>query len=667
MRRCRLFALLLAAITLLLTACGEDREEENTADTETSSSAAELISLIQNGSSDYVLVVPANDMNALSVAYSMRTLLMQRTGVTLAVVKDTAAPSAHEILIGKTNREGSAEAQAVLGGSEDYYVCMSEEKPVIVGGSEAALRLAMEQFVNACVQEQSLVLPADYRLECLKDYLTLLRDGATEYVIVVNKKNTADYDMAYYLQTKIRNATGVRIKIVYDTATEQEKEILFGFTNREATSTAMERLETDLDYYVGASGRKLVICARNSEGLSHAVDWFEETYLKEQSTTLSVALDFDYHYLCKYEKYSELSTLINNVCRGERKTLETVERSTVYAPVDSWFYSHHQAVEVINGVMVAVWSQGRWHEDDCGQRIVVSTSTDFENWTETRPLVDTMMGEHSELVMQLQGVYNNGKQLIVYFSSFEYDETELRENGTLRPEDDGDIKRTANTRWYITTEDGIHWSQPTKLKMPAVSAGSNQGPSKMINGELFWPGNICHGFTHDLSGLSWDGYSVINRDKAMEEGNAFLCECSYYFVGERMYLLCRTNTDYLWVCFSDDYGRTWSDAYKTNFTDAKSKFMFGMLPDGRYYYVGNPVKGSDRNPLVIAISTDGLNFDEQYVIGSEVYVEKHDGMYDGGDYGYPNCYIGNDGYFYVIYSRGKEEVEITRFLLSELS
>ena len=115
MRLRRLFALLLAAITLLLTACGEDRGEENTADMETSSNAAEQISLIQNGSSDYVLVVPANDMNALSVAYSMRTLLMQRTGVTLAVVKDTAAPSAHEILIGKTNRELSTTALEKIG------------------------------------------------------------------------------------------------------------------------------------------------------------------------------------------------------------------------------------------------------------------------------------------------------------------------------------------------------------------------------------------------------------------------------------------------------------------------------------------------------------------------------------------------------------------------
>ena len=147
-----------------------------------------------------------------------------------------------------------------------------------------------------------------------------------------------------------------------------------------------------------------------------------------------------------------------------------------------------------------------------------------------------------------------------------------------------------------------------------------------------------------------------------------LTESSFIVKDGVVYMFSRSGGN-LWVSFSSDWGRTWSLPYQTNFTDASSKFMCGQLPDGRYYFVSNPgpnTSEGNRLPLTIAISSDGINWSEQYILGDTPRVQRMEGMYKGGHYAYPNCFIGDDGYFYVIYSVHKEDIEVVRFKLQEL-
>jgi hypothetical protein len=91
------------------------------------------------------------------------------------------------------------------------------------------------------------------------------------------------------------------------------------------------------------------------------------------------------------------------------------------------------------------------------------------------------------------------------------------------------------------------------------------------------------------------------------------------------------------------------------------------LHDKRFYYVGIPdtLHHYDRNPLVLAISNDGKNFNQQYVIANSIYQLKKEGLWKGGQYGYPHTII-HDGFMYVIISRQKEAVELIRFKLKQL-
>ncbi len=124
---------------------------------------------------------------------------------------------------------------------------------------------------------------------------------------------------------------------------------------------------------------------------------------------------------------------------------------------------------------------------------------------------------------------------------------------------------------------------------------------------------------------------------------------------------------HLWLTESKDDGRHWSNPVQANFSDNYSKFHFGRLPDKRFYYVGIPdtLHHYDRTPLILSISTHGKHFDKNYVIDDDPYKLKKEGLWKGGQCGYPHTMI-LDGYMYIIVSRQKESIEVIRFKLDQL-
>ena len=94
---------------------------------------------------------------------------------------------------------------------------------------------------------------------------------------------------------------------------------------------------------------------------------------------------------------------------------------------------------------------------------------------------------------------------------------------------------------------------------------------------------------------------------------------------------------FLYKTKSNDNGEHWSLPILTSFPNKDSKFNFGRLPDGRFYYVENPdtARTAERNPLVLSISKDGANFDRSYIIANKIYTMKKKGRSKGGQYGYP--------------------------------
>jgi len=339
-----------------------------------------------------------------------------------------------------------------------------------------------------------------------------------------------------------------------------------------------------------------------------------------------------------------------------------VENVFISRPGTEWTYSHHPHLGFFKGRFYAIWSNGREHEDQPGQRVLISTAQDFADWTEPRPLVDTVKDAAGvEQVLTAVGLYPYEGTLVAYVASF----GPHKENRLVEA---------------LTTTDGQNWSVPRDLGLPLCP---NHGPEPTASGRLIISGNIAYPWSDDPSGLNgWhmagiypsETVATIRNDltsfrddgprNGLRDG---FCEGSFYQTDDGVIHMLLRNGEKeiphrLWLTESRDDGLTWSPPVSTQFSDAGSKFHFGRLPDGRFYYVGNPLRR--RTPLVLSLSRDGRRFDQHFILA-----EAHRDLPRGSDeYGYP-AYpqsIVHDGRLYVIVSRDKNKIEVLRVALSEL-
>jgi len=354
-----------------------------------------------------------------------------------------------------------------------------------------------------------------------------------------------------------------------------------------------------------------------------------------------------------------------------------VESVFLYRPETQWTYSHHPHITHFAGRLHAIWSNGRENEDDVGQRVLTAQSDDFLHWSGPAPLVDSLRGKHSELVLTPDGFHEHAGTLVAYFSQYEY-RAECLEGGKRRP---GDRGHQDTSLFALTTRDGERWSAPIELGLPI---NPNHGPQPTASGRLIISGNISFPYTDDPSGLGgWtmtgiyppemagelyddsEGFWIVKERAGWPVG---LCEGSFYQTDDGvLHMLLRSGTSRLWVTESRDDGASWSEPVETDFTDNVTKFHLGRLPDGRFYHVGcpDPEPRGARWPLVLSLSEDGVRFDRHFILGDDHYEMRREGLHKGGDYGYPHTML-HEGRLYVIVSRRKEAVEVLRTPLAAL-
>jgi len=368
---------------------------------------------------------------------------------------------------------------------------------------------------------------------------------------------------------------------------------------------------------------------------------------------------------------------INNSSFPERIAKHlSVERTWLYQPETDWFYSHHPYLAYFAGEYHAIWSSGRIDEDSPGQRIAHCVSTDLSTWSDPTPLVDSTMGVNLELILTSGGFHVHEGGMNVYVGEYEVPASALDDEGRMKP----DIFPRLRVRLRaVATKDGRSWSAPIDQEVCLLA---NHGPFALKSGRLILPGHTMFPYTDDSSGLSgWTPAGIYPDDpgqapidhnpEALETRVAWPikpCEASGYQTDDGViHMLLRSATPWLWVTESFDEGRTYSSIRPTRFSDNVSRFQFGRLPDGRFFYLGTPDQtGGSRWRLVVSLSDDGISFDRHYVLVDDAdYVKKKQGLYKGGNFGYPHMLV-HDGTLLAIVSRQKESVEVYRTSLSAL-
>lgn len=134
-------------------------------------------------------------------------------------------------------------------------------------------------------------------------------------------------------------------------------------------------------------------------------------------------------------------------------------------------------------------------------------------------------------------------------------------------------------------------------------------------------------------------------------------ETTVWAQGKQVVAVIRGGGGVAWVSTSDDYGKTWTTARKSNLHMPRSKAYLGELSTGQRYLVHNV---GNRDTLVVSVSKPGeITLSSSYRIRHGKSGPPHfNGQAKGKQWSYPYGYE-REGKLYVVYSIGKEEVGLS--------
>ncbi len=369
----------------------------------------------------------------------------------------------------------------------------------------------------------------------------------------------------------------------------------------------------------------------------------------------------------------------------EKMDLHTNE-VIIQQAVEGRSYHHHSHVLAFDGQLYATFSSGYANEDDIGQEVWFTRSTDTGlTWDQPRCIVKPPMGQFAPCVCTATGLHayrepDTGQAVLAaYYGQYEYSKEGLEENGQRKPKDAAHM----NTRCMaiFSRDGGETWSEPAVMFENAIA---NISPQKLLSGRLVFPCGSMFPYTDDPTGLGgWQvrglpglppghvddsaGFALM---KETNPGRFGYCEGSMYQLPDgTIHMMLRTNQDHLAVTKSFDQGETWSEVQQTQFSDNGSRHQFGRLPDGRYFALSTPDPKNmwTRTPLVIALSKDGYVFDRHFIVGNAPdHPQRVSGLFKGGRYGYPYMAVVDDTVV-VFYSVAKEDIAMCRFPLRLLA
>jgi len=344
------------------------------------------------------------------------------------------------------------------------------------------------------------------------------------------------------------------------------------------------------------------------------------------------------------------------------------------APYDpDYAFTHQQGMAMFKGKMYIIFSHGYAHEDFPGQEMVVVSSDNFYDWSEPKVIGPCHQGTYDKTTVITGCLYSTDETLFAYYAEHDWCAAKFDEKGGFSH--DNTSEGTKSRILMTCTQDGESWSEP----VPAAGF-PHESPRQTLTGEWLasWGSGMLFSDEEIPNGKNWTvvGLTEEQRQKGYAQGAAMLGECSWYQMDDGVINMVLRNDMKLdgkqifnaMLSQSYDGGRTWTDPYRAkNFRIDWQMVNFGRLPDGRFYFVSTTAINREhgRYPLVLLLSDDGYTFTRGYTLRDELHDLQQEGWSKGGEYGYPEVLIDNE-YMYVVCSRLKEVVELTRIKLSDI-
>jgi len=303
-----------------------------------------------------------------------------------------------------------------------------------------------------------------------------------------------------------------------------------------------------------------------------------------------------------------------------------------------WRFRLHEYLAWYKGRYWCIWSHGPVIEDKATQHIRYATSRDGMGWTEHGPVVGPPKPGFGYIA---RGLWVRDGELLALASLFR------------APGYPGKGLSLEAFRW----EPGVERWAPAGTVLD--DALNNFPPKKLPNGRwLMSRRDHKQDVSMVVGGVSafndWEilPFSTYRAEKGKRP------EEPYWYVlpdGRSLVGLFRNNVGKSLIrAFSSDSGRTWSPMVITNFPDATSKFFVVHTSSGYYAMVSN-ANPIGRNPLCLSVSRDGLVYTGMAVL--PIPANERESLQ------YPHA-VEHDGQLLVVFSRGKQTVEIVKIPMS---
>ena len=315
-------------------------------------------------------------------------------------------------------------------------------------------------------------------------------------------------------------------------------------------------------------------------------------------------------------------------------------------------YVNNVLVTAFDGKYYCMWQRSVKDEDTPDTRVVYATSTDGEHWDGP---MDLALPTDSTFVTP-GGWIQRGETLSAVL------------NYICAPD-----RSKGGTAWYTSTQDGVAWTAPQPLRM----ADGKPMQGILEQDPLLLPGGRTVGAAHFRPGLRvkpvyTDDPAALTgwTEAAFPAGEGSPLEPSQYvtFDGKLVLFFRDQASSFVKLAsVSEDQGASWTPPMKTNIPDSRSKQCAGTLPDGRAFWVGNPTGSKSRRILVLALSTDGHNFDKAFLLAGpeDLPLRRSEGRYKTLGYNYPKAVAISDT-LWISLSINKEDAVLYRVPLKSL-
>ena len=326
-----------------------------------------------------------------------------------------------------------------------------------------------------------------------------------------------------------------------------------------------------------------------------------------------------------------------------------IERHRVYTgAVETGHFSHNAHLAKFKGRFYLVWSTGRRDEASPGQSVMISTSDNGTQWSDARELVAG--NESSGLLQRAFGLYADDAGMVLYAAAT---------RAELDPDAAGG-RRHKETRLDIhVTSDGKTWEKREGVIPRDIFF--MEGPRPTRSGRLL----ACARLNGQLVALLWkkgdpSGTPDVAPFPKPRAQATIIGEGSWYQTDDGRILMWfrdERQSLRLFVAVSEDDGTSWTEPMPTDFPDSMSRVRAGRLSGGHYYLIGNAYpKLLDRGHLMLALSDDGVRFNQVYSLLEEPTKQRAFGLLKANGYQYPVA-IEGDGRLLIAYSINKEDIE----------